>query len=156
MNLIQQIVSICRNCASLVPISLPHPTREGTRPNQVASAPTENARSRLLVACPSCAVVYACSERDLDRYEVEMSDLPLDRLRPSLIRARRNCGTKKCGTPIEIHTVVASGMILSELCRISSTWNFRELFCLRCRARLQECLSGDYQFEGFEPPTDLN
>ena len=147
---------IRKRCGFLVPISLPHPIPEEIQPSQGESAPTENAHPRLLVACPSCAVVYACLEQDLDHFPVQMPALRLARLHPSLIRAQCNCGTEKCGTRVEIHTVMASGTKLSELRRIASTWNFQKLSCLGCHASLQECLSRDYQFHGFEPPIDLN
>jgi hypothetical protein len=152
MNFNQQNVFYCRSCNLLVPISLPSPIREGIERSLLGSVPMGRIDPPLLVACPSCAVVYSCTLSDLRLLSLEMPDLRLDQLNIRLIRARRGCGTRNCAFLAEIHTIAPNGTKLEELRRTAATWSFRALVCPECHAFLRESLVGEYEFEGFDSP----
>jgi len=152
MTFNQQNAFYCRRCNLLVPISLPLPIREGIERSLLESVPTGKIHPPLLVACPSCAVVYSCTMLDLRLLSLEMPDLRLDQTNIRLIRARRVCGTSNCGFLAEIHTIAPIGVKIEVLRRTAETWNFRGLSCPECHASLAVCLVGDYPFDGFETP----
>jgi len=160
MNLITQYAYLCRKCSCLVPISPPPAIGEEIRRGLAALAPTGILHPPLFVACPGCAVVYPCKLQDLNPFPVETAGLPAGlppcRPRPTLIQARRKCGTDECGTLAEIHTIVPRGTTREEALRIAATWNFQELVCLGCRSYLRECLAGDYEFYGLRTLKNLD